>query len=99
MKYHERNRPLTVTRGLPYVIGKDYQRLIRLARYVDHNIPAYHSHVRSRMIFQQYMSLYNKVYKLTRLYRVQCIVVATLYSRKSQFEDYWIRGDNPTHAL
>jgi hypothetical protein len=66
--YHERKRPYTVTRGLPhYVIGKDYQRLIRLARHVDHSIPAYYSRVSRDMIFQQYLSLFRKVYKTDEL--------------------------------
>jgi len=59
-----RERPVTVTRNLPhYVIGKDYQRLVRLTRYVDHSTPAYYSRVSREMIFKQYQSLYNKVFR------------------------------------
>ena len=62
-RHHERPRPLTVTRGLPhYVIGKDYRRLLRLTRYVDHSIPAYYSRASREMIFEQYQRLFRKVY-------------------------------------
>lgn len=62
-QYHERSRPGTVTRGLPhFVIGRDYQRLVRLAREVDHSVPALKGRASRDMIFEQYLKLYRKVY-------------------------------------
>lgn len=61
--YHERQRPHTVTRGLPhYVIGRDYQRLIRLVRVYDH-MHKHHSYESRRMIETQCESLHYRVYR------------------------------------
>jgi hypothetical protein len=61
--HHERRKPITVTRGLPYVEGLDYARLVRLKREVDHNVPAYRSLRSRQMVFNQYLKLYAKVYR------------------------------------
>ena len=59
-----RQRPQTVTRGLPhYVIGADYQRLVRLTREVDHSVPWLKGEASRNMIFRQYRSLFHKIYE------------------------------------
>lgn len=61
-RYHERTRPRTVTRGLPYIIGKDYTRLLRLVRIYDH-MQRWHSYESRRLIESQCEQLHVKVYK------------------------------------
>jgi hypothetical protein len=61
MTYQERGLPRTVTRDLPhYVIGKDYQRLVRLARLVDHQ---WHRGQAFGMLVRQYERLYTRLYR------------------------------------
>ena len=60
--YHERTRPLTVTRGLPnYVIGRDYQRLVRLVREYQH-MHKWHSYESRRMIETMCERLHYRIY-------------------------------------
>jgi len=67
-RYHERPQPRTVTRGLPhYVIGSDYQRLLRIVRVYDH-MHRWHSYESRRMIESQCESLHYRVYKDTCYY-------------------------------
>lgn len=62
-RYHQRLRPRTVTRGLPYYqIGKDYRRLVRLVRIYDH-MHSFRSYESRRLIERQCESLHFKVYK------------------------------------
>ncbi len=60
--YHERKRPRTVTRGLPYIIHKDYRRLLRLVRIYDH-MDRWHSYESRRLVEYQCEQLHYKVYK------------------------------------
>lgn len=62
ISYHERQRPFTVTRGLPhYVIGSSYIRLVRLVREYDH-MGRWHSYNSRRLIEQQCETLHRRVY-------------------------------------
>ena len=57
-----RPRPRTKTRDLPYVIGRDYQRLVRLVRIFDHEYQ-WHSFESRRLIERQCESLHLRIYK------------------------------------
>ncbi len=66
--YRERSKPVTVTRGLPhYVIGKDYQRLLRLAREYDH-MHSWHDCGSRRLIAMQCSKLHYRVYRQLCIY-------------------------------
>ena len=66
--YHERTRPRTVTRCLPqYVIGKQYQRLLRLVREYDHMMD-WHGYESRRLIEAQCERLHYRVYGETCSY-------------------------------
>ncbi len=67
-KYHSRQRPRTATRGLPnYVIGRDYQRLLRLVRLYDH-MHRWMGYESRRLIESQCESLHRRVYGETCYY-------------------------------
>jgi hypothetical protein len=59
--FQERPRPLTVTRGLPYMIGHDYVRLRRLVREYSH-MQAWRGYQSRRMIESQCEKLHYRVY-------------------------------------
>ncbi len=59
---HERARPRTVTRGLPYQIGGDYLRLRRLVREFDH-MHSWHGYQSRRLIESQCETLHFRMYK------------------------------------
>ncbi len=59
--WHEREKPWTVTRGLPYVIGPDYLRLCRLNREYSH-MQRWHAYESRRLIEGQCERLHWRVY-------------------------------------
>lgn len=68
MTYHSREKPCTVTRGLPYIIGKEYRRLLRLVRERDHMDRRGLSWTTRRLIEAQCERLYYRVYHTTCYY-------------------------------
>ena len=70
MAYHQRSyptleqKPYSVTHGVPYIIDPRLAQLRRLAREVDRSVPAYKGNASCRMIFDQFDSLYRKVFRL-----------------------------------
>jgi ATP-dependent protease Clp ATPase subunit len=67
-RYHLRQRPRTVTRGLPhYVIGQDYRRLLALVRMYDH-MQRWRGYDARRLIEYQCERLHRRVYGETCYY-------------------------------